>query len=74
MHKDKERTTASKDKESRKKSEVNILKTLEMVLKRKIHEYLEKNKEESMNHYPKRSNAETVFAMIKRKLGMKLRN
>ncbi len=27
-----------------------------------------------MDHYHKRSNAETVFAMLKRKLGMQLRN
>ncbi len=41
---------------------------------RKMYDYFYYHKEEFMEHYHKRSNAETVFAMLKRKLGMKLRN
>lgn len=41
---------------------------------RKMYDYFYYHKEEFMNHYHKRSNAETVFAMLKRKLGMQLRN
>jgi transposase len=41
---------------------------------RKMHQYFTEHKEEFLEHYHKRSNAETVFAMIKRKLGTTLRN
>lgn len=41
---------------------------------RYMFDYFERNKEEFIKHYHKRSNAENVFAMIKRKLGMKLKN
>jgi len=36
---------------------------------RKMYFYFKKNREEFMEHYHKRSNAETVFSMIKRKFG-----
>lgn len=39
-----------------------------------MHRYFINRREEFLAHYHKRSNAETVFAMIKRKLGTKLRN
>ena len=38
----------------------------------KMKEYFDENKEEYMTHYHKRSNAETVFHMIKRKFGSQL--
>lgn len=41
---------------------------------RSMYDYFEKYHEEFIDHYHKRSNSETVFAMIKRKLVMKLRN
>ncbi len=40
---------------------------------RRMHEYFRQHREEFMQHYHKRSNAETVFAMLKRKLGARLR-
>ncbi len=40
----------------------------------KMHYYFTTWKERFMQRYHRRSNAETVFAMIKRKLGMSLRN
>ena len=40
---------------------------------RKMFLYFENHRDEYMVHYHKRSNAETVFAMMKRKLGMYLR-
>jgi len=39
---------------------------------RKTFHYFQLHKEEFMDHYHKRSNAETVFAMMKRKFGHKL--
>lgn len=38
-----------------------------------MHRYFSENKEEFMRHYHRRSNAETVFSMIKRKQGGSLR-
>lgn len=40
---------------------------------RTMFNYFQDHQEEYMEHYHKRSNAETVFSMIKRKLGMHLR-
>lgn len=40
----------------------------------RMYQYFTEHKEEFMRHYHKRSNAETVFSMIKRKLNMRLRN
>jgi len=39
-----------------------------------MYQYFTEHKAEFEKHYHKRSNAETVFAMIKRKLGVGLRN
>jgi len=41
---------------------------------KRMYQYFTQHREEFMEHYHKRSNAETVFSMIKRKLGMRLRN
>ena len=38
-----------------------------------MYEYFTEHKEAFMKHYHKRSNAESVFAMLKRKLGVMLR-
>lgn len=40
----------------------------------RMYDYFHEHHEEFMQHYHKRSNAETVFSMMKRKLTMKLRN
>jgi transposase len=40
---------------------------------KKMFHYFQFNNEEFMEHYHKRSNAETVFSMLKRKLGVKLK-
>jgi transposase len=39
----------------------------------RMYRYFQENKEEFMQHYHRRSNAETVFSMIKRKQGGSLR-
>jgi transposase len=39
-----------------------------------MYQYFTEHREDFMEHYHKRSNAETVFSIIKRKLGVKLRN
>jgi transposase len=40
----------------------------------RMHQYFQQHRDEFMGHYHKRSNAETVFAMVKTKIGTKLSN